>query len=72
MIALGRYWNATVLPILPWWNLCSALLEVAICVMAYVCVLWVEVLPPSSTAPPPAARRAGPPSASGGAASSGG
>ncbi len=45
MIALGRYWNAIVLPIVPWWNLSSALLEVAICVMAYVCVLWVEVLP---------------------------
>ena len=45
MIALGRYWNAVVLPILPWWNLSSALLEVAICVMAYVFVLWIEVLP---------------------------
>jgi Ni/Fe-hydrogenase subunit HybB-like protein len=45
MIALGRYWNAAVLPIVPWWNLSSALLEVAVCVIAYVCVLWVEVLP---------------------------
>lgn len=45
MIALGRYWNAAVLPLVPWWNLSSALLEVAVCVMAYVCVLWVEVLP---------------------------
>ncbi len=45
MIALGRYWNAMVLPVVPWWNLSSVLLEVAVCVMAYVCVLWVEVLP---------------------------
>ncbi len=45
MIALGRYWNAAILPVVPWWNLSSALLEVAVCVIAYVCVLWVEVLP---------------------------
>ncbi len=45
VIALGRYWNAYVLPWVPYWNIASALLEVAICVMCYVCVLWVEVLP---------------------------
>jgi Ni/Fe-hydrogenase subunit HybB-like protein len=45
MIALGRYWNAMFLPVVPWWNLASALLEVAVCVMVYICVLWVEVLP---------------------------
>lgn len=45
MIALGRYWNALILPAVPWWNLSSALLEVAVCVMAYVFVLWVEVVP---------------------------
>jgi Ni/Fe-hydrogenase subunit HybB-like protein len=45
IVALGRYWNAIVLPMVPWWNLASVLLEVAICVMAYVCVLWIEVLP---------------------------
>jgi Ni/Fe-hydrogenase subunit HybB-like protein len=45
MVALGRYWNAIVLPVVPFWNLRSALLEVAVCVMAYICVLWVEVLP---------------------------
>jgi Ni/Fe-hydrogenase subunit HybB-like protein len=45
MVALGRYWNAIVLPIVPFWNLSSALLEVAVCVMAYICVLWIEVLP---------------------------
>jgi Ni/Fe-hydrogenase subunit HybB-like protein len=45
MVALGRYWNAIVLPVVPFWNLSSALLEVAVCVMAYLCVLWIEVLP---------------------------
>jgi Ni/Fe-hydrogenase subunit HybB-like protein len=45
LIALGRYWNALLLPVVPWWNLSSVLLEVAVCVMAYVAVLWVEVLP---------------------------
>src|SRR5512133_3277482 len=45
LIALGRPWNAYWLAWLPYWNLSSALLEVAVCVMAYVCVLWVEVLP---------------------------
>jgi Ni/Fe-hydrogenase subunit HybB-like protein len=45
MVALGRYWNAVLLPWVPFWNLGSALLEVAICVMAYVFVLWIEVLP---------------------------
>ncbi len=45
MVALGRYWNAVLLPWVPWWNLSSALLEVAICVMAYVFVLWIEVMP---------------------------
>ena len=45
MIALGRYWNAVLLPVVPWWNLNSVLLEVAVCVMSYVAVLWVEVLP---------------------------
>jgi Ni/Fe-hydrogenase subunit HybB-like protein len=45
MIALGRYWNALLLPFVPLWNLKSALLEVAVCVLAYICVLWIEVLP---------------------------
>jgi Ni/Fe-hydrogenase subunit HybB-like protein len=45
IIALGRWWNALLLPVVPWWNLSSVLLEVAICVMAYVAVLWIEVLP---------------------------
>jgi Ni/Fe-hydrogenase subunit HybB-like protein len=45
MVALGRYWNALMLPVVPFWNLASALLEVAVCVMAYIFVLWIEVLP---------------------------
>jgi Ni/Fe-hydrogenase subunit HybB-like protein len=45
LVALGRYWNAYWLGWIPYWNLGSALLEVAICVMSYVAVLWVEVLP---------------------------
>ncbi|HEX9052625.1 MAG TPA: Ni/Fe-hydrogenase cytochrome b subunit [Anaeromyxobacter sp.] len=45
VVALGRYWNAIMLPVVPWWNLASVLLEVAVCVMAYVFVLWIEVLP---------------------------
>jgi Ni/Fe-hydrogenase subunit HybB-like protein len=45
VVALGRYWNAYWLPWLPVWNLSSALLEVAVCVLSYVIVLWIEVLP---------------------------
>jgi Ni/Fe-hydrogenase subunit HybB-like protein len=45
VLGLGRYWNAIVLPVVPFWNLSSVLLEVAVCVMVYLCVLWVEVLP---------------------------
>ncbi len=45
MVALGRYWNALWLPVAPFWNLASALLEVAVCVMAYIFVLWIEVVP---------------------------
>jgi Ni/Fe-hydrogenase subunit HybB-like protein len=45
LIALGRPWNAYWLPWIPYWNLSSALLEVAVCVMAYVVVLWIEVIP---------------------------
>lgn len=45
MVALGRYWNALLIPVVPFWNLRSALLEVAVCVLLYIVVLWVEVLP---------------------------
>jgi Ni/Fe-hydrogenase subunit HybB-like protein len=45
VVALGRYWNAYWLPYVKVWNLSSALLEVAVCVLSYVIVLWIEVLP---------------------------
>ncbi|MBL8141093.1 MAG: Ni/Fe-hydrogenase cytochrome b subunit [Acidobacteria bacterium] len=45
MVALGRPWNMYWLAMPPMWNLSSVLLEVAICVMGYVCVLWIEMLP---------------------------
>jgi len=45
VVALGRPWNIWLLALPPLWNLSSVLLEVAVCVMAYVCVLWIEMLP---------------------------
>jgi Ni/Fe-hydrogenase subunit HybB-like protein len=45
IIALGRPWNMYWLAIPGMWNLSSVLLEVAICVIAYVSVLWIEMLP---------------------------
>jgi Ni/Fe-hydrogenase subunit HybB-like protein len=45
LIALGRYWNLYWIVLPGMWNLSSVLLEVALCVMTYVAVLWIEVLP---------------------------
>lgn len=46
MIDVGRPWLAWALPIKVWdWNLNSVLLEVAICIMAYTVVLWIELSP---------------------------
>ncbi|HET6439088.1 MAG TPA: Ni/Fe-hydrogenase cytochrome b subunit [Anaeromyxobacter sp.] len=45
LVALGRPWNVYWLALPGMWNLSSVLLEVAVCVMAYVAVLWIEVLP---------------------------
>jgi Ni/Fe-hydrogenase subunit HybB-like protein len=45
LVALGRWWNAYWLVRVDYWNLSSALLEVAVCVMAYLAVLWIEVTP---------------------------
>ena len=45
VIALGRYWNSYWLAVPTMWNLSSALLEVAVCVLSYVAVLWMEVVP---------------------------
>jgi Ni/Fe-hydrogenase subunit HybB-like protein len=46
MIDLGRYWNTVKLPVFFWhWNLHSVLLEVALCIMLYTMVLWIELSP---------------------------
>jgi Ni/Fe-hydrogenase subunit HybB-like protein len=46
VVDVGRYWNIYRVPVFIWqWNLHSALLEVALCVMAYVGVLWIEMAP---------------------------
>lgn len=45
-VDLGRWWNLWVVFWPPWYNLSSVLLEVAICVVAYTGVLWVEMAPP--------------------------
>ncbi len=43
---VGRYWNLWKIPVMPWnWNGTSVLLEVALCMMAYVAVLLVELSP---------------------------
>lgn len=46
MVDVGRPWFIYRIPIrVGQWNLNSALLEVALCVMAYVAVLWIELAP---------------------------
>lgn len=45
LIDLGRWWNLWVVFWPPIYNMNSVLLEVAICVMAYCIVLWIEVSP---------------------------
>ena len=43
---VGRWWNIWRVPLFFWrWNLNSVLLEVALCVMAYILVLWIELSP---------------------------
>ena len=43
---VGRWWGLWKVPIFFWrWNVNSALLEIALCIMAYVVVLWVEMAP---------------------------
>jgi Ni/Fe-hydrogenase subunit HybB-like protein len=45
-VDLGRWWNIWEIPVLVWrWNGSSILLEVALCVMTYMLVLWVEFTP---------------------------
>src|SRR5512134_210920 len=45
VIDVGRYWNIWKVPLIWNWNRNSILLEVAMCIMAYVFVLWIELLP---------------------------
>lgn len=45
MIDIGRPWLAWKLPLFWHWNLSSVLLEVALCIMAYTLVLWLELTP---------------------------
>ncbi|HEX9885018.1 MAG TPA: Ni/Fe-hydrogenase cytochrome b subunit [Longimicrobiales bacterium] len=46
MVDIGRPWNAWRIPTNAWhWNLSSILLEVALCIMLYTAVLWIEVSP---------------------------
>ncbi|HET8540912.1 MAG TPA: Ni/Fe-hydrogenase cytochrome b subunit [Anaeromyxobacter sp.] len=45
VVDLGRWWVLWAIFVPPWWNLDSVLLEVALCVMAYCAVLWIEVFP---------------------------
>lgn len=45
VVDVGRWWLLYGV-FLPWrWNLSSVLLEVALCISAYVVVLWIELLP---------------------------
>jgi Ni/Fe-hydrogenase subunit HybB-like protein len=43
---VGRWWNIWRVPLFFWhWNLNSVLLEVALCIMSYMFVLWIELSP---------------------------
>jgi len=43
---IGRWWAIWKVPVYFWhWNFNSALLEVALCIMTYVVVLWIELSP---------------------------
>lgn len=43
---LGRFWNMWKIPVSPWnWNLTSVLLEVALCIIVYTLVVWIELAP---------------------------
>lgn len=46
VVDVGRWWNLWKVPVF-WklYNLSSVLLEVALCIMAYVAVLWIELSP---------------------------
>jgi Ni/Fe-hydrogenase subunit HybB-like protein len=43
-VDIGRWWNIWKVPSMFWtWNLNSGLLEVALCIMSYIFVSWLEV-----------------------------
>jgi Ni/Fe-hydrogenase subunit HybB-like protein len=43
---VGRWWNIWRVPLFVWcWNLNSVLLEVALCIMSYIFVLWIQLSP---------------------------
>ena len=42
-VDIGRWWNAWKVPLFWKWNFSSVLLEVALCIMTYMVVAWVEV-----------------------------
>jgi len=43
---VGRWWTVWHVPVFFWkWNLNSVLLEVALCIMSYMVVLWIELSP---------------------------
>ena len=46
LIDIGRAWNFYKIPLYFWeWNVNSILLEVALCIMLYTMVLWIEISP---------------------------
>jgi len=46
LLDVGRWWLIWKVPLYFWhWNFNSALLEVALCIMSYVFVLWIELSP---------------------------
>jgi len=43
---VGRWWLLWKVPLYFWhWNFNSALLEIALCIMAYIVVIWIELSP---------------------------
>jgi Ni/Fe-hydrogenase subunit HybB-like protein len=46
LLDVGRWWLIWKVPVYFWhWNFNSALLEIALCIMSYVVVLWIELSP---------------------------
>jgi len=62
LLDVGRWWLIWKVPLYFWhWNFNSALLEIALCIMGYVVVLWIELSPTFlegwARSGPPAVRR---------------